>query len=186
LLNPGFEEGTFTFNSGTIRGAIAAFFTDNTDWAGNEVQLQYYIDTDTPRSGNRALCINVIQGFSQTAQWVEQLPTGRRYSLSLWARVVSADGAVPVQLGLRKMGEDYDLYGDVTQSIDAAAGWVQLVVPGVLLPAAASTTGSLATGFMFWIRGTGTVCFDDASLREVIPVPGKAQQLMLDSFQPAL
>jgi len=172
LLNPGFEEGSFTFNSETIRGAIAAFFTDNTDWAGNEVQLQYYLDTESARSGNRAQCVNVIQGFSQTAQWVEQLPTGRRYSLSLWARVVSADGAVPVQLGLRKMGEDYDLYGDVTQSIDAAAGWVQLVVPNVLLPANSSTSGSLATGFMFRTTGLGTVCFDDASLQEVITVRG--------------
>jgi len=47
------------------------------------------------------------------------------------------------------MSADYDLYGDVTRSIGVAAGWVQLVAPSVLLPANASSTGTLATGFMF-------------------------------------
>eukprot|EP00775_Hariotina_reticulata_P004921 gene4921-5164_t len=68
------------------------------------------------------------------------------------------------------MNEDYDLYGDIRQSIDAAAGWVQLVVPNVLLPSNASTTGSLAVGFMFWVNSPGIVCFDDANLQEVITV----------------
>eukprot|EP00775_Hariotina_reticulata_P004919 gene4919-5162_t len=170
LFNRGFEQGSFTFNSGAISGTTADSFYDNTEWAEDQVEIQYFLDVQNPRSGNRAQCVTVSKGFAQTVQWVEKLLTNRRYSLSLWARVVSANDAVQVDLELRKMAKDYDLYGTVTQPIDVAAGWVQLVVPNVLLPANSSTTGSLATGFMFRTTGLGTVCFDDASLQEVISV----------------
>jgi len=71
---------------GQISGTTADYFLDNTDWAGNQVQIEYNWDAGNARSGNRALCIKVIKGFSQTVQWVEKLPTGRTYSLSLWAQ----------------------------------------------------------------------------------------------------
>jgi len=34
-----------------------------------------------------------------------------------------------------------------------------------------------------WINSPGTVCFDDASLQQVIQVRGEARRLMLDSYR---
>jgi hypothetical protein len=151
------------------------------EWATPQVTLNYSISIKEQHSGSRSACVRVSRGsFAQFGQYIEALPSGKPYTLSIWAKAVSISDAanptaapkVPVSIGLQLAEEPYTLFAEASVAVGVADSWLQVSLPGADVPASnGSSGGVLPVLFLMWVgeQGSSTaaeVCVDDANLEE--------------------
>jgi hypothetical protein len=154
----------------------------NAEWATPQVTLTYSISTQQQHSGSRSACVKVARGsFAQFGQYIEAVPAGKSYALSVWAKAVgirdasnptATDSKAPVRVGLQLAAEPYTLFAQSELLVSLIDGWVQISVPDAAVPASGSSNGVLPVLFLMWVgeQGSSTaaeVCVDDASMQEV-------------------
>jgi hypothetical protein len=153
------------------------------EWATPQVTLTYSASTQQQRSGSRSACVKVARGsFAQFGQYIEALPSGKSYALSVWAKAVSVIDAsnptaaapkVPVSVGLQLAEEPYTIFAEASASVAVGDSWVQVNLAEAEVPAS-SSSGVLPMLFLMWVgeQGSSTaaeVCVDDASLVALQP-----------------
>jgi hypothetical protein len=162
------------------------------EWATPQVTLTYSISTQQQHSGSRSVCVKVAKGsFAQFGQYIEALPSGKSYTLSVWTKAVgvidysnpaAAAPKVPVSVGLQLAEDPYTIFAEASVSVAVGDAWVQVNLPEADVPAISSSSGSgmLPMLFLMWVgeQGSSTaaeVCVDDASLAELRPhtTPGE-------------
>jgi Beta-galactosidase len=150
-------EGSFrpvSSSRATITGSIANHWFDNSDWA--DVAVKYAANLASPHKGTktqRIIVSSIKTGYVQAAQ-LAYLRLGQTYSASVWLR-----GTKGMKLGfaLRKWTEPYTDYA--AQDVAATGAWQRVSVSG-------KVTGPAVSALMVRAYSTGTLDFDDVSLRD--------------------
>jgi hypothetical protein len=147
-----------------------------------QVTLTYSINSQQQHSGSRSACVKVAQrSFAQFGQYIEALPAGAAYTISVWAKAISISDAanpsatnskVPVRVGLQLGEEPYTLFGQAEQLVSISDGWVKVDLQEAAVPA--SSSGALPVLFLMWVGDQGSataaeVCVDDASMKRIQP-----------------
>ncbi len=138
----------------TITGMLGSRWFDNSDWA--DVAVRYSANAVTPHGGLQAQRMNVSRittGYVQASQ-LAYLRLGQSYTAGVWLR-----GTKGMQLGfaLRKWTEPYTEYA--TQDVTATGAWQKVGISGTV-------TGAGVSALMVRAFSTGTLDFDDVTLRD--------------------
>jgi len=154
LTNPGMEPPyePVNLNGGSISGAIASGWSDNSAWANASVQ--YSEETTNPHSGTACQKAVVSSVGTGRVQFVQNfsLQAGNLYTATVWLR---GTPGLQASLTIQQAAAPYATY--IQSSIALTADWQQLTATGYIT----TTEGAL---LMVAIDTPGTLWADDFAL----------------------
>jgi hypothetical protein len=156
LLKPSFEPD---FVDTTI-GPIAQSWSEKSP---SQDVMSYSWSTTITHTASWSQCVSLLEGGASTTtfQVLNNVPTGRSYSLSLWA---IAAMRLPVDVRLQLQGvTPPTLYASEVVRLSDLITWVNIKIPEVAVAAVPGDGGSTSLSFQFSIlTPQTTVCFDSA------------------------